>query len=239
MTAARVRGERVQDETVLESRGLDIGYGDLAVAREISVSVRKGEVVALLGPNGVGKTTLLLTLAGVIRPLRGEVRLHGEPTTAPLHRRARRGLGFVADDRSVIFGLTARDNLRVGAAGEQAVTSMFPELKALLGRRAGLLSGGEQQMLTVARALARVPAVLMVDELSQGLAPLVSQRLITALRASADNGMGVLLVEQSVRRSLAVADRICFLKSGRIVLEGASADFAGRESELEQLYIST
>ena len=222
----------------LEVCDLDIGYGDLAVARDINLSVARGEVIAILGPNGVGKTTLLLTIAGVLRPLRGGVALDGKITTEPLHRRARQGLGFVADDRSVIYGLTARDNLRVGSVDGASAVGLFPELEPLMDRRAGLLSGGEQQILTVGRALARKPSVFMIDELSQGLAPLVVERLITALRAAADTGTGVLVVEQSVRRSLQLADRVYFMKSGRVILEGDSDSFKGREAELEKMYLA-
>jgi branched-chain amino acid transport system ATP-binding protein len=223
---------------VLETLGLHVGYGDLAVIRGIDMSVRPGEVIAILGPNGVGKTTLLLALAGVLQPLKGEVRLRQKTTRAPLHKRAQAGLAFVSEDRLIIKGLTTRDNLRLGNVKEKTVTSHFPELEPLLTRRAGLLSGGEQQMLSVGRAIGRSPDVLIIDELSQGLAPKVINRLLEALRQAAENGTAVVMVEQSVQRCLAIADRFYFLKQGHVALEGDSASYADNVRELEDMYIA-
>ena len=143
-------------------------------------------MVALLGANGAGKTTTLLTLAGELPPLQGQVAFDGIVTKAPLYKRARNGLTFVTEEKSVFMGLSTRDNLRVAGVDMDEALTLFPELERRLHVRGGLLSGGEQQMLTLARALARKPRVLLADELSMGLAPLVVKRLLEAVRAAAD-----------------------------------------------------
>ncbi|GAA3516309.1 ABC transporter ATP-binding protein [Aeromicrobium panaciterrae] len=223
-------------ETVLELRGLSAGYGDFAVVRDVNLTVNRGEIVALLGPNGTGKSTTLLTAAGELTPLAGEVRWLGEPITSPLHHRARRGLAFVPEERSVLMSMTVRDNLLLGIGKVDPAVALFPELEPLLPTRAGLLSGGEQQMLTLARALATNPVALLLDELSLGLAPLVVSRLFAALRTAADeNGVAVVLVEQQARRALGVADRWHLMRRGAIVASGDSSD--GIES-IESIYLS-
>jgi ABC-type branched-subunit amino acid transport system ATPase component len=210
---------------VLEARGLTAGYGQLAAVRDVDLSVGQGEIVAMLGPNGAGKTTTLLTLAGVLRPLGGEVYWQGESTSAPLHRRAREGLAFVPEQRSVLMRMSTRDNLRLGRGSVEDAIELFPALEPLLGRRAGLLSGGEQQMLTLARALASKPSALLVDELSLGLAPIIVDRLLESLRTVArEQGVAVLLVEQHARRAVAVADRWYVLRQGKIVDQGDASN---------------
>jgi branched-chain amino acid transport system ATP-binding protein len=231
-----VRGPHVSEAVpVLEIRGLTAGYGDLAAVRDVSVSLFPGEIVALLGANGAGKTTLLLSTVGALPRMGGQVWWRGAPCSLALHRLARAGLAFVPGAPSVIAGLSARDNLRLGSGGVDRALEYFPELAKLLDRRAGLLSGGEQQMLSLARALASGPSVLLVDELSLGLAPMVVDRLIAALRAAADaEGLGVLLVEQQVRRALSVADRWALLNKGMLTHSGVAADHA----RLESLYLA-
>jgi len=225
-------------EPLIEARGLSAGYGDLAAVRDVDLVVRPGEVVALLGPNGAGKTTTLLTLAGELKPLSGTVLWQGRPASARLHRRAREGMAFVPEERSVFMQLSAAENLRLGRGPRATALEMFPELAPLLDRRAGLLSGGEQQILTLARALAAQPKLLLADELSLGLAPLVVDRLLRAIREAADEGLGVLLVEQQVGRALEVADRVYVLRRGRVVAEGLSSDMAKDWSQLERSYLS-
>jgi branched-chain amino acid transport system ATP-binding protein len=223
-------------QTLLAARGLAAGYHGHPVVEDFDVDVGPGEVVALLGPNGAGKTTTLLTLAGELQPLAGSVFFRGEETTVPLHRRARNGLAFVTEERSVFPQLSARENLKVGRCDEELALELFPELRPLLGRRGGLLSGGEQQILTLARALARKPTVLLADELSLGLAPLVVGRLLAAVRDAAnDHGVGVLLVEQHVKQVLRIADRVLVMRGGRVVLTGTASEVAGR---LEEAYLS-
>jgi branched-chain amino acid transport system ATP-binding protein len=223
--------------TLLEAKDVAAGYHGHPIVQELNLRVEPGEVVALLGPNGAGKTTTLLTLAGDLKPLGGEVWFDGERTKAPLHRRARRGLAFVTEERSVFMQLSTAENLRVGRCDVDRATSLFPELKPLMRRRGGLLSGGEQQMLTLARALARKPRLLLADELSLGLAPLVVARLLRAVRAAADeDGVGVLLVEQHVKQALGIADRVYVMRRGRIVLQGSVEDVQDR---LEEAYLAS
>ncbi len=168
-------------DAVLEARGVSAGYGPQPVIHEVDMVVRPGEVVGLLGANGAGKTTTLLTLAGELPLLQGEVLLDGTATSAPLFRRARQGLTFVTEEKSVFMGLSTRDNLRVADVDVDAALDLFPELGKRINVRAGLLSGGEQQMLTLARALSRQPRVLLADELSMGLAPIIVKRLLEAV----------------------------------------------------------
>jgi branched-chain amino acid transport system ATP-binding protein len=224
---------------LLECRGLSAGYGEMAVVRDLDLQVGPGEVVALLGSNGAGKTTTLLTLAGELAPLAGEVRWRGSPTSAPMHRRCRDGLGFVTEERSVIMSLTAAENLRLAGVADEVAVGLFGELEPLLGRRAGLLSGGEQQMLTLARALGRRPDVLLADELSLGLAPLVVSRLLGAIRRAADEqGVGVLLVEQNVRLALGVADHVGVMQRGQVVVSGSPDAIADEMASLEAAYLA-
>lgn len=221
-------------EALLEARRLRAGYGSMAVVHGIDLQVRAGEVVVLLGPNGAGKTTTLATVTRRLPLLSGEVRWEGRPARMPQHRLARSGLSFVAE-RSVFTSLTTADNLRLGPGRPERALELFPELEPLLPRPAGLLSGGEQQILGLARALANDPKLLVVDELSLGLAPRVVGRLLRALRAAADRGIGVLLVEQYASRALEVADRAYVMRRGRIEVEGTAGDLAA--SDLRQAYL--
>jgi branched-chain amino acid transport system ATP-binding protein len=223
-------------EVVIEARGLTAGYGSGDVISDVDLVVQAGEVVALLGVNGSGKTTMVRALAGELTPTSGEVRLAGAPCSAPLHRRAKQGLRLISEERSVFMSLTVADNLRLGGQDPARCIELFPELEPLRSRKVGLLSGGEQQMLTLARALAAEPLVLLADELSLGLAPLVVERLLAAVRAAADTGTGVLLVEQHVRNALDVADRAYVLSGGRVVLSGETSDLRDRFEEIEQSY---
>jgi branched-chain amino acid transport system ATP-binding protein len=221
---------------MLEIRGLTAGYGDVPVVHGIDLRVDAGEVVALLGPNGAGKTTTLLALGGVL-PSTGEVRYDDQPLTGPLHRRARLGLGLITEERAVFRQLSTRTNLALGAGGVDGALEVFPELDRLLDRKAGLLSGGEQQMVVLARALAARPRLLLVDELSLGLAPMMVARLLTALGEAAADGMGVLLVEQHARQALEIAARAYVLLRGAIELEGTGADLLARLPEIERTYL--
>ena len=223
---------------VIAAKGLTVGYGAQAVVRDLDLEVRSGEVVALLGPNGAGKTTTLLALSGELEPMGGEVIFKGAPTRAPLHVRARNGLAFVPEERSVFKGLTTRDNIRAGRTRVENVLALFPELEKRLDIRGGLLSGGEQQMLTLGRALSRDPSVLLADELSLGLAPLIVTRLLSAVRAAADRGCAVLLVEQHVRQALRVADRAYVMRRGVIELSGTAPHLLDRIDDIEAQYLS-
>jgi branched-chain amino acid transport system ATP-binding protein len=222
---------------VLSARGLAAGYHGRAVIEDVNIELRAGQVLALLGANGAGKTTTLLSLAGEVKPLRGTVEQGGRATTAPLHVRARRGMRLVTEDRSVFLGLSAADNLRLAHRDIGPCVQLFPELEPLLGRRTGLLSGGEQQMLTLARALVGQPSVILIDELSLGLAPIIVKRLAGAVRAAADCGCAVLLVEQQTRHALEIADRACVMRRGRIVLEGEARELLADTARIEASYL--
>jgi branched-chain amino acid transport system ATP-binding protein len=224
---------------LVECRNVDAGYGNLAVVRGLDLQVMPGEVVALLGPNGAGKTTTMLTIAGELPLLAGEVSIMGDASRRPLYQRARHGLALVTEERSVFMGLSTADNLRLGGVSRETAVAMFPELASLMKRTAGLLSGGEQQMLTLARALGRSPQVLLADELSLGLAPLVVDRMLRAVRAAADDrGIAVLLVEQHVKRALEIADRVLVMQRGRIVLSGTPAEIGGQIGDLQSAYLA-
>jgi branched-chain amino acid transport system ATP-binding protein len=229
----------VSGELAIELVDADLGYGGAPFCRGLELTVRRGEVVCLLGSNGAGKTTTMLSIAGEIPPISGSIRLHAKPTTAPLHRRAKEGLSFVTEERSVIMRLTVEENLRLASVPTDRALSVFPELGRILRRPAGLLSGGEQQMLTLARALGRSPKILLADELSLGLAPLIVERLLSAVRAAADSqGVACLVVEQHVRQALEIADRVYVLQRGRIVMSGTSEEIARDIETVERAYLT-
>ena len=224
---------------VIEARGMSSGYSGQPVVRDVDLDVRPGEVVCLLGSNGAGKTTTLLAMSGELPLLAGEVFLDGELTRAPLYRRARAGMAYVTEERSVFKGLSARDNLRCGDVTPADALAFFPELERCLDTRGGLLSGGEQQMLTVARALARKPRLLLADELSLGLAPIIVDRLLQAVRAAAtEKGMAVLLVEQHARKALRFADRVYVMRRGRIEMALDAGEASRRITEIENVYLA-
>lgn len=217
----------------LEAVGLTAGYGDLAAVRGVNLRVMRGEIVALLGPNGAGKTTLIRALSGVLPSLAGEVRWLGNPTRAPLYRRAQQGLGLITEERFIIRGMSVRDNLRLGRGGVEPAVQLFPQLAKLMSVNAGLLSGGEQQMLGLARALVARPIALLADELSLGLAPLIVDLLFEQLRrAVTESNVAVLLVEQQSRRALEIADRWCLMRGGEVVSSGSAQE----ASHIEEAY---
>jgi ABC-type branched-subunit amino acid transport system ATPase component len=237
---AGIATDAPEPPAVLAAQALTAGYGPQPVIHDIDIEIRPGEVVALLGPNGAGKTTTLLALAGELPLLSGEVLLDGQPTKEPLHHRARRGLMFVTEEKSVFMGLTTRENLRVAGVDVDMALALFPELEKRIDIKGGLLSGGEQQMLSLARAICRRPRILLADELSMGLAPLVVKRLLQAVREAVDTrGTAVLLVEQHVRQALRYADRAYVMRRGRIELTGTAEDLRSRITEIEDSYLTT
>ena len=226
----------------IEVRGLRVGYDGAAVVRDLDLDVDQGEVVALLGANGAGKTTTLLALSGLLKPESGSIHVLGHAVRAGrAHRVARRGMAHVPEDRSLFPGLTVRQNLKVSRNGDrrviEEVLAFFPELEPRLSVRAGDLSGGEQQMLALGRALAGRPKVLLVDEMSLGLAPVIVQRQLPRLRQIAEEtGAAVLFVEQHVHLALDIADRGYVLSHGELVLSGTAAQLADRPDLLHSSY---
>lgn len=231
--------------TVLKLRGLDAGYVGVPVVRGLDLDVAAGEVLALLGPNGAGKTTILSTISGLLPSIAGEVEIMGAPTDSRHPCRvARRGVAHVAEDRSLFFGLTVMENLQVvngiqrrdrRQAYDRAL-DLFPALRPLVGRPAGLLSGGEQQMLAMARAIIADPRLLLVDEMSLGLAPVIVEEMLPVVRAVADAGAAVVIVEQHIHLALELADRGMVIANGSVVLEGPATELRTDLSRIRDGY---
>ncbi|NDH47355.1 MAG: ABC transporter ATP-binding protein [Acidimicrobiia bacterium] len=228
---------------LLSIENLNTGYNGVSVVRGLNLHVNPGEVVALLGPNGAGKTTTLLTTSGLVPIISGDIKVFGKTVQGRRpHMIAREGLAHVPEGRSLFYQLTVAENLRLGAAKGAAdvkkALGYFPALEPIMDRRAGLLSGGEQQMLAMARALTVSPKLLMVDEMSLGLAPIIVERLLPILRQIADQtGAGVLLVEQHVHMALQVADRAYVLSHGELAMEGDAATLRNDRSLIEASYL--
>jgi ABC-type branched-subunit amino acid transport system ATPase component len=223
---------------LIQTEGLVAGHGNVPVVRDLDLEIREAEIVTLLGPNGAGKTTTILTLAGELRPLGGTVRCLGLEGQPPLHRRARAGLALVTDERAVFMRMTVRENLRVFRTSPATVIELFPELEPHIDRPVALLSGGQQQMLALGLALSQKPKVILVDELSMGLAPIIVDRLFAALRAAADEGAGVLLVEQHVHKAMTIADRVYVMDRGRISITGDADQLRHRVDEIQSSYLA-
>jgi len=216
---------------LLEVRGLRAGYGRTEVLRGVDLTVPEGATVVLLGPNGAGKTTLLRTLAGLLPATAGEIRLRGEALRRlSAHRRARRGVCLIPEGRGIFRRLTVRENLVVQAdaggvaAAVDRAAALFPILGERLDQPAGTLSGGQQQMLALARAFVTGAPLILADELSMGLAPVVVDDIFAVLGALRREGRSLLLVEQYVERAVAVADYVYILGKGHIVFAGEPAE---------------
>lgn len=229
---------------MLEVRDLAVSYGKIQALRGVSLAVRPGEIVALIGPNGAGKSTLLRTIAGILRPDAGTVTFDGRPMTrlAP-HRVARLGLTLVPEGRGLLGRMTVRENLLMGqyvakdrVAAEATLARLlarFPVLDRRQHQTASTLSGGEQQLLVIARAVAGNPRMIMIDEPSLGLAPLLVREIFRVLAELKRDGLTVLLVEQNARQALRIADRAYLLETGRIASEGPAADLMAGDAVVQ------
>lgn len=229
---------------LLNIDNLSAGYDDVAVVRDLSMTVSAGEVVALLGPNGAGKTSTLMTISGMVDVLAGSVTVMGKPVPRlrQAHKLARWGVIHVPENRGVLFQLTVRENLLMaktrGKVDLDRAVHFFPALGPLMNRRGGLLSGGEQQMLAVGRAIIAEPKLLMIDEMSLGLAPVIYEELMPAVRRVADEtGAGVLLVEQHVDLALDVADRGYVLNHGDLLMSGTATELLADRALLDASYL--
>jgi branched-chain amino acid transport system ATP-binding protein len=212
---------------MLRLEGVCAGYGRTSVLHGVDLAVPEGQAVALLGANGAGKSTLLRVAAGLLRPSAGQVLVRGEPVEArPAYRRSRAGVCLIPEGRGIFRQLSVRENLAMFAGGRQVARAVdravatFPVLGERLGQEAGTLSGGQQQMLAVARALVRDAELILADELSVGLAPVVVDEIFAAVAALKDAGHSLLVVEQYIDRALAVADHVFILHKGRVVFSG-------------------
>ncbi len=224
---------------MLEIRGLNAGYGEVQVLWDVSLRVEKGEIVSLIGANGAGKTTTLRSVMGIVKPFRGEIVFNGRDITGlPTHRIVRMGLSLVPEGRHLFPKMTVMDNLRMGAYAVdgskyrdllERVFQIFPVLKERKDQLASTLSGGEQQMLAIARGLMSDPQVLMLDEPSLGLAPKIVKRVMKVVSEIREEGVTILLVEQNAKISLEISDRGYVLETGRVVLEGGSEELLRNE----------
>jgi branched-chain amino acid transport system ATP-binding protein len=232
---------------MLELRGLTVAYGQARAIWDISMTVAPGELLCIVGPNGAGKTTLVNTIAGILKPVAGSLVMEGRDITrlAP-HRYCEAGIALVPEGRRLFTGLTVAENLDIGSFLPAAKTrrretleevlALFPALKAKLPSPAGELSGGQQQMVAIGRALMARPRLLLLDEPSLGLSPLVVADMFDAIRKVSAAGITIVLVEQNVSMAMKVAHRACVLELGRVVAEGAPQELMERP-EIRQAYL--
>ena len=228
-------------ERALEVEGVDVFYGKSHILRGVSLDVREGEIVALLGRNGAGKTTTLRSIMGLTPPRRGAVRVFGKTTTRWLpYRVAALGVGYVPEGRRIFSPLSVEENLKVplerpGPWTIARIFRLFPRLEERRSAKGRQLSGGEQEMLAIARALILNPKLLLLDEPSQGLAPLIVREVFNVVAAARREGLSILLVEQNVRAALGIADRAYVLDDGAIVYKGDANDLASDEARIRNL----
>jgi branched-chain amino acid transport system ATP-binding protein len=232
---------------MLTVENLIINYGAIQAVKGISFSVAERELVALIGSNGAGKSTTLKTISGIVRPASGSLHYNGQDlATMPTHQIVASGVVQAPEGRQIFGSLTVRENLLLGATAltdrstvdddMSSVFDLFPVLRERIGQRAGTLSGGEQQMLAIGRALMARPRLLLLDEPSLGLAPIVVNRIFAVIRQLKEQGVTILLVEQNARKALAVADRAYVLETGLITLSGTATELA-RDPAVEQAYL--
>ena len=233
---------------LLQVRGLGVAYGRVRAVQSVSLEVREGEFVAVIGSNGAGKSSTMKAISGVLAPVAGQILFNGVDVTGqPSHRMVRQGLAMVPEGRQVFAEQSVEDNLRLGAfvfardkaaidAAVERGFALFPRLAERRAQTAGSLSGGEQQMLAIARGLASKPRLLVIDELSLGLAPRILEMLFPVLERLNREGLAILLVEQLATQALAVSHRAYVMETGQITLQGASAELA-RDPAVRQAYL--
>ncbi|WP_421997765.1 ABC transporter ATP-binding protein [Reyranella sp.] len=232
---------------MLDLRSVDAGYGSFQALFDINLEVRAGEAVGVIGPNGAGKTTLMRVISGLIRPMRGSISMEGADVVAtPAHRIVGLGIAHVPENRRLFPRLTVEDNLKMGAYMPQArakfaqrleeVFELFPRLKERRGQMAGTMSGGEQQMCAIGRALMSEPKLLLLDEPSAGLAPVVVQQVFELVKRIRAGGLTVLIVEQNVQQVLKVVDRAYLLEAGSIRASGSAAELLASDT-IKQAYL--
>jgi branched-chain amino acid transport system ATP-binding protein len=227
----------------LSCRSLSAGYETLTVVRDVDLDLASHEILAILGPNGAGKTTLLLTLAGFLPPIEGTIEVGGQPIKGGSARRMNKaGVVLVPDSRALFTQLSTLENLRIsarpGAITPDDALDLFPALQKRVRLKVGMLSGGEQQMLAMARALVQGPKVLLIDEMSMGLAPVIVESLMPMVRSVADQaGASVVLVEQHVRLALEIADHALVLVHGEVRLHGSAAEVRSDTAKVEAAYL--
>jgi len=232
---------------LLKVESIDVYYGELQVLRQVSIEVHEGEIVALVGANGAGKTTTLKTISGLLHPRRGTIEFMGQPShKLEPHQIVSRGLIHIPEGRKLFPSLTVRENLELGSYGKEAkrkrrqsmdeVFAIFPALKGREGQAAGTLSGGEQQMLAIGRGLMSVPKLLMIDEPSLGLAPILMEQLFNMIKELNQGGTTILLVEQNVFASLSMAQRGYVLENGQIVLQDEAKKLLANEG-IRKVYL--
>jgi len=234
-------------DALLEVDALEAGYGEVQVLWGLSLKARRGKLTAIVGANGAGKTTTLRAVAGTIAPWRGTVRFEGEDVThLPTHIKAARGVALVPEGRQLFSAMSVAENLEMGAFSKRAaakfsdrldqVFALFPRLKERERQQAGTLSGGEQQMVAIARGLMSDPDILIIDELSLGLAPVVVYQLLATLKQLKEAGLTILLVEQNVHLALALSDYAYVVAEGRIFMEGLPAELSAKP-EIRKAYL--
>jgi branched-chain amino acid transport system ATP-binding protein len=222
----------------LSVRGLQAGYGRRQVLHDVNLDVHAGEVLALLGRNGAGKSTTLLSIAGFIPDVRGTVLLHGKPLSGAPHQRAKAGTGLVIKGRSLFGSLTVAENMNLARLKPDALLDIFPELQRRLGVKAGQLSGGEQQMVAVARALLRRPRIVLLDELTFGLSPAMSRRVVDAVvKQAKTDGVAVLAVEQHIHIAERIATHAAVIGEGTVRLHLRRDELLKRADEIEAIYL--
>jgi branched-chain amino acid transport system ATP-binding protein len=229
-------------DSALELRGITAGYGRTTVLRSVDISVPAGAIVALLGPNGAGKTTLLRVATGLLDPQDGQVVIRGEEMTGRKpFQRARAGLCLIPEGRGIFPNLSVRENLRLqvpswgNGDGYEPALEAFPILRERLGQKAGSLSGGQQQMLALSRCFVAEPKIVLLDEVSMGLAPRIIDEIFEALAKLSRKGVSLLLVEQYVNRALSAADRVYLLGRGSVTFSGTPSEID--EEELMRRYV--